>query len=110
MLLALQKAKPRAVVVDAHPHSQVRQMREHEVDRLVREYTKTRNMRQVAREFRVSRATAAKHLASRGIDTSKSMKPADIAKARELYAQGMGSGRIGTLLGFDNKTILKAVR
>ena len=42
-------------------------------------------------------------------EVSKSMKPADVAKARELYAQGMGSGRIGKLLGFDNKTVLKAV-
>jgi len=67
-------------------------------------------MRQVTREFRISPETAVKHFASRGIDTSKSMKPADIAKARELYALSMGSGRIGKLLGFDNKTILKAVQ
>ncbi len=38
------------------------------------------------------------------------MKPFEIAKARALYAQGVGSGRIGALLGFDNKTILKAVK
>lgn len=87
-----------------------KQYRAHEIDRLVERYSETHNMRQVAREFRISRETAAKHLASRGIDTSKSMKPADVAKARELYAQGMGSGRIGKLLGFDNKTILKAVK
>lgn len=67
-------------------------------------------MRQIAREFRISRETVAKHLASRGIDTSKRMKPADIVRVRELDAQGMGSGRIGKLLGSDNKTILKAVQ
>lgn len=109
MLMVIRGAAPRPVVTDARPHKRVHQMREHEIDRLVLEYKKTRNMRQIAREFRVSRETVAKHLRSRGVDTSKGMKPADIAKAKELYAQGMGSGRIGRMLGFDNKTILKAV-
>ncbi|CAB4861560.1 unannotated protein [freshwater metagenome] len=67
-------------------------------------------MRVVAREFRMSRDTVAKHLANRGINTSRSMKPAEIERAKELYAEGMGSGRIGRMLGFDNKTILKCVR
>lgn len=86
-----------------------KQFRAQQIDRLVERYRETKNMRLVSRELGISRTTVAKHLADRGIDTSKSMKPADVAKARELYAQGMGSGRIGKLLGFDNKTILRAV-
>jgi len=108
--MALQKAKPRKEVADPSPHKRARRMRDYEVDRLVSQYKKTRNMREVSRQFRMSRDTVAKHLASRGIDTSNRMKPADIKKAKELYAQGMGSGRIGKQLGFDNKTILKAVQ
>ena len=87
-----------------------KRFRAQQIDRLVERYQATKNMRLVSREFGISRTTVAKHLADRGVDTSKSMKPTDIAKARELYAQGMGSGRIGKQLGFDNKTILKAIQ
>jgi DNA invertase Pin-like site-specific DNA recombinase len=60
------------------------QLREREVDQLVARYRKIRNMREVAREFRMSRTTVAKHLADRGIDASRGMKPADAKKAVEL--------------------------
>lgn len=85
-------------------------MRSHEVDELVGQYEKIKNIRAVARELRILRETAAKHLASRGIDTSRKMKPADIARAQELYAQGFSSASIGREIGFDNKTVLRAVR
>ena len=86
-----------------------KQFRAQQINRLVERYRETKNMRLVSREFGISRTTVAKHPADRGIDTSKRMKPAEIEKARELYAQGVGSGRIGKLLGFDNKTILKII-
>lgn len=73
-------------------------------------YLDVRNMREVAREFRVSRTTVAKLLSERGIDTSRKMGPADIATAVELYAAGESSIRIGKQLGFDNHTVLKALR
>lgn len=73
-------------------------------------YLDVRNMREVAREFRVSRTTVAKLLAERGIDTSRKMGPADIATAVELYAAGESSIRIGKQLGFDNHTVLKVLR
>jgi len=92
------------------PVGRARQLRDAETDQLVQRYLEVRNMREIAREFRMSRTTMAKLLTERGIDTSKSMKPVDIKRAKELYAQGMGSGRIGRMLGFDNKTILRAVR
>ena len=67
-------------------------------------------MREVAREFQMSRTTVAKHLADRGIDTSRGMKPADAKEAAELYAEGLSSIVIGKQLGFDNHTIIKALR
>jgi hypothetical protein len=73
-------------------------------------YREVRNMRQVAREFRMSRTTVAKHLANRGVDTSRGMKPADITRAVELYAEGLSSIGIGKQLGFDNHTVLSALR
>lgn len=108
--MALKKAKPRSERDDPDPRKRAKRLREEEIDRLVTRYKEVRNMRTVALEFRMSRETVAKHLAARGIDTSKSMKPADIKKAKELYAQGMGSGRIGRMLGFDNKTVLKELK
>lgn len=110
LLVAIRKEKPRNDLDKADRPGRALRMREEEIDRLVSYYKKVWNMRTVAREFHMSRDTVAKHLASRGIDTSRSMKPAEIKRAKELYAQGMGSGRIGRMLGFDNKTILKEVR
>lgn len=110
LLMAAKKSKRHPNPDDPDPQKRARRLREEEIDRLVARYKEVRNMRTVALEFRMSRETVAKHLAARGIDTSKSMKPADIKRAKDLYAQGMGSGRIGRMLGFDNKTILKSLK
>jgi len=67
-------------------------------------------MRQVARELGISRTTVAKKLAEQGIDTSVGMKPDDIHRAVDLYGQGLSSGKIGTILGFDNHTVLAGLR
>lgn len=53
------------------PVGRARQLRDAETDQLVQRYLKVRNMREVAREFRLSRTTVAKLLAKRGIDTSR---------------------------------------
>ena len=66
-------------------------------------------MRQVAREFRVSRTTVAKLLAERGIETFRSMKPAEVERAVRMYKAGLSSIQIGKQLGFDNQTILNAL-
>lgn len=110
LLMALKKAKSRSERDDPDPRKRAIRLREEEIDRLVARFKEVRNMRTVALEFRMSRETVAKHLAARGIDTFKSMKPTDIKRAKELYAQGMGSGRIGRMLGFDNKTVLKELK
>ena len=58
----------------------------------------------------MSRTTVAKHLVERGIDTSKGMQSADVEQAVALYAEGLSSIVIGKRLGFDNLTVLKALR
>lgn len=58
----------------------------------------------------MSRTTVAKHLADRGVATTKSMSAEQIARAVELYADGLSSMVIGKQLGFDNHTIVKALR
>lgn len=87
-----------------------RQLREHEIDRLVGRYLEVRNTRQVAREWQMSRTTVAKHLANRGINTSHRMNDAQAAEAVHLYADGWSSIRIGQHLGVDNHTVLSALR
>ena len=78
--------------------------------RVVARYLAIRNMRTVAREFRISRTTVARILTEHGIDPSRRMTDAQIAVAVELYEQGLSSAAIGQRLGFDNHTVLKALR
>lgn len=87
-----------------------RQLRSHEIDEVVSRYDEITNIRQVAREFRLSRTTVARLLADRGVNTSRSMTPAEVKVAAEMYRRGESSGTIGVSLGFDNHTILKALR
>ena len=67
-------------------------------------------MRQLSREFKMSRTTVASLLVQRGIDTSRGMKPEDAQRAVELYEEGHSSISIGRMLGFDNHTILTELR
>ncbi len=87
-----------------------KQLREGEIDALVARYREIRSMRKLATEFGLSRTTIAKHLADRGINTSRGMTSADIARAADLYEGGLSSVSIGKRLGYDNKTILSALR
>ena len=104
-------ARSRRSATDSpNPVRMAKQLREREVDELVARYQEIRNMRQVAREFRMSRTTVAKHMADRGVDTSRGMKPADVTRAVELYAEGLSSVNVGKQLGFDNHTVISALR
>ena len=58
----------------------------------------------------MSRTTVAKHLSGRDIVTTKSMSAEQIARAVALYADGLSSIVIGKQLGFDNHTIIAALR
>ena len=87
-----------------------RQLRADEAELLVTRYLAVRNIRTVAREFQVSRTTVARILTEHGIDASRRMTDAQILTAAKLYEQGLSSAAIGKQLGFDNHTILKALR
>lgn len=87
-----------------------RQLRASEVELVVGRYLAVRNIRTVAREFQVSRTTIARILTEHGIDASRRMTDAQTSVAVELYEQGLSSAAIGQRLGFDNHTILKALR
>ncbi|MBB5617634.1 hypothetical protein [Microcella frigidaquae] len=58
----------------------------------------------------MSRTTVARILTEHGIDASRRMTDAQISAAAALYGQGLSSAAIGQRLGFDNHTILKALR
>ena len=106
--IAAKAARSRRSATDSpNPVRMAKQLREREVDELAARYQEIRNMRQ---EFRMSRTTVAKHLADRGVDTSRGMKPADVTRAVELYAEGLSSVNIGKQLGFDNHTVISALR
>lgn len=87
-----------------------RQFRASEIDQLMSRYLEERNVREVAREFGISRATVAKHLADRRIYTSRGMTRSEVELAIQLYTHGLSSARVGSQLRFDNHTILKALR
>ena len=89
-----------------------RRLTSDEIDQLVARYKQTKNMRQVAREFRISRTTVREHLWRYGITvrSSKPMSELQKTKARELWVAGMPGTMIGKKLGFSHHTILRAVR
>lgn len=109
-LLSLARADQRKDEPGRRTPKSARQLRYVEIDRLVARYREVRNVRAVAVEFKLSRTTVTKHLADRGIVTTKSMNAVQIAQATELYADGLSSVKIGKQLGFDNHTILKKLR
>lgn len=92
------------------PRRSARQLREREVDELVARYGQVGNMRQVAREFCISRTTVAKALVNRGVATSRGMSSTEIAQAVALYDLGESSITIGRKLGFNNHTVLRVLR
>ncbi len=77
---------------------------------MVAVYRRMKNMRAVARELSLSRETVAKYLRAAGISTSKRMTKEQIVLAARLYEQGLSSMVIGSRLGFDNHTIIAALR
>ena len=83
-----------------------------EVDQLVARYNETKNMRLVAREFRLSRMTVREHLRKRGIRVRSAKPMTEVQKklAKQLYEVGEPSTTIGKKLGFSHHTILRAVR
>ena len=60
--------------------------------------------------FQLSRTTVARILKDHGIDASRRMSESEKSKAAELYERGQSSSAIGKQLGYDNHTILRALR
>jgi len=102
-------AEPRFPVIE---HGRNYRLTPEDIDRLALRYDETKNMRQVAREFRISVTTVRSHLRILGIEVrrSKPMSEKQKEKAREMWAAGMTSTQIGKKLGFSHHTILRAVR
>jgi hypothetical protein len=89
-----------------------RQLRPSEVDLLVERYKATQNIKLVADELGLYRATVREHLKRRNIPVRKmaSMNALEIAEAVRLYEAGDSSVTVGEKLGFSNHTILKGLR
>ena len=87
-----------------------RQLRADEAQTLVDRYLAVRNIQSVARDFGLSRTTVARILTEQGVCTSRGMTEAQLAEAPDLYERGLSSSAIGKQLGFDNHTILNALR
>jgi DNA-binding CsgD family transcriptional regulator len=85
---------------------------EAEIDHLVARYLELKSLRLVAAELGVDRATVRTHLKQRGVQLVEQarMTDRDVARAVELYVAGQSSVTIGKALGFDNHTVLKALR
>ena len=92
------------------PRRRARQLRTDEEKALVERYCVVRNVRTVAGEFRLSRTTVARLLKKHGVHTARRLTEAQIDTAVELYQRGTSSAAIGAQLGFDDHTILKALR
>jgi hypothetical protein len=109
-LLIRARAGQRKAEPDRRSPKTAQQLRVAEIDHLVARYKQVRNIRQIAVEFKLSRTTVAKHLADRGVTTTKSMNAEQITCAVNLYTDGLSSMVIGKRLGFDNHTIIKELR
>lgn len=92
------------------PRRRARQLRTHEAEAVIDRYREVRNIRTVAAELRLSRSTVARILNEHGVDATRRMTAAQISEAAKLYEQGLSSGVIGKQLGYDNHTILRALR
>lgn len=106
------ESEHRAPGVNKPIPSSARQLRPSEVDQLVERYKATQNIRLVADEFKLYRATVSEHLKRRNIPTRKmiSMNVLEIAEAVRLYEAGDSSVTIGRRLGFSNHTVIKKLR
>lgn len=96
--------------VSPEPRRRARQLRAYEAVAVVDRYRAVRNIRTVAKEFQLSRTTVARILKDHGIDASRRMTESENSKAAELYERGQSSSAIGKQLGYDNHTILRALR
>jgi AraC-like DNA-binding protein len=103
-------AQPRRSPATRSTAKPARRLRGAEIDDLVACYETTRSVNAVARQFRISRQTVAKHLSARGIETVRRMTATDLTAAVEQYGLGDSAATIGRQLGFDTQTVLNRLR
>lgn len=102
-------AAPRTRLIQ---HKQQNRLSPLEMEMLANRFNDIKSMRLVAREFAISETTVRSHLRALGITAriSKSMTVLQKQKAREMWAAGIPSTKIGKKLGFSHHTILRVVR
>ena len=79
---------------------------------MVRLYGEMKSVKGLARHLGIHHHTVRKHLKARGVEIEQPglINPEQLTLMIELYEAGQSSIVIGKKLGFDNHTILKALR
>ena len=98
------------ILEDSETRNSQRRLSPTEVDQLVADYRSHGSIYSLARIYNVHRNTVSQHLKERGVDLKKGMSQAAKEQAAVLYADGKSSGVIGKQLGFDNHTVIAALR
>lgn len=95
----------------SRPYRLARQLREEEVDELVRTYSAGVTLRELAVQFTVYRTTVSKHLQTRGIDTSPPALTDDqVQAAATLYRQGWTLAQLANKYQAGRETMRKRLR
>jgi len=83
-----------------------------EVAELVETHRRGASQRELARTYGVHRHTVDRHLERAGVAKRPvaKMTPARVERAKELYALGWSTNRIGRELGVSGSTVWKALR
>lgn len=101
----------RSTAKQDRPARRARQLRPDEVDTLEARFRELQHLTNVAREFGITRMTAARLLGERGIDTARRrMSSAEVRAASDSYLDGDSAATIGKRLGFAPHTVIKTLR
>lgn len=104
-LAKLLTGPPRPVLLSNR--RRLRQLSAADVDRLVRDYCDgAGSIYDLAKMYGVSHGTVSRRLKERGLELGhQPMTMSEIARARELYQEGLSFNAIGRALGRDPKTV-----
>jgi len=87
-----------------------RRLRPPEIDELVASYRAGATVYQLANEFQIHRATVSLLLERQRVPRrNRPLSPAQIEKARMLYATGQSLAKVGSVLGCDANTVRLAL-
>ena len=89
----------------------IRRLNEAERTRLVERYLAGATVYDLAREFSIARGTASKHLNAAGVTLRCGpLSAEEIARAIELYLEGLSLVAVGKELGRDHAAIWRALK